>query len=202
MRTLFVLCAVLGVGLVLVAQTTSQSTPSDAPALVGTSTNGPTTIKSRSCEIHLSSKMAIYREDVHVDDPQMKLTCELLTVEAPGVSEGKFNRATAETNVVIDWIDAKGPNHATADKAVYTYTLTNIAVAPAIQWETNQIVVLTGNPVVTNTQQRFEGDPLIWDRIKDVVTSPNFHEMKIFQSGTNKNSLFETTTPKPSNPPK
>ena len=198
MKTIFALCAVLGICLVLSAQTTSQSTPTQAPALVGTSTNGPTTIKADSCEIHLISKVAVYHNNVRVDDPKMKLTCELLTVEAPEVDAGKFNRAIAETNVVIDWIDEQGlKNHATAEKAVYTYAMTNLAVLPAIQWQTNAFVVLTGNPVVTNAQRSFEGDPLIWDRIRDVVSSPNFHEMKIYQNETNKNSLFDTTAPKP-----
>ena len=142
--------------------------------------------------------MAVYRNNVRVDDPKMKLTCELLTVEAPEVGQGKFNRAIAETNVVIDWIDQQGlKNHATAEKAVYTYALTNLAVLPATQWQTNALVVLTGNPIVTNPQRRFEGDPLIWDRVRDIVSSPNFHEMKIYQNETNKNSLFDTTAPKP-----
>jgi lipopolysaccharide export system protein LptA len=206
MKIFFAVCAILGVCLVLAAQTTTpQPAPTESPALVGTATNGPTTIRSHFCEIHLKSNMAIYREDVRVDNPQMKLACELLTVEAPKMTAGKFNRATAETNVVIDWTDEKGsPNHATAEKAVYTYALTNIATAPEIQWQTNSIVVLTGHPLVTNVDGTFEGDPIIWDRLSDVVTSPHFQQSTIYQTqtGTNKSGLFDTTTPKPAKPAK
>jgi lipopolysaccharide export system protein LptA len=203
MRIFFALCAVLGTSLVLAAQTTPQAATTDAPALVGTATNGPTTIRARQCEIHLNTKVAIYREDVHVDNPQMKLTCELLTVEAPTIAVGKFSRATAETNVVIDWTDDQGTNHATANKAVYTKSITNIAIPPAIQWQTNDTVVLFGNPLVTNPQKgTFEGDPIIWDRITDVITSPNFHQMNINQTSTGSNGLFDTPAPKPSKPAK
>jgi lipopolysaccharide export system protein LptA len=202
MRTLFAVGAFLGICLALAAQTASQSTPTQAPALVGTATNGPTTIRAHSCEIHLKSGIGVYREDVRVDNPQMTLACELLTVEAPKLEAGKFNRATADTNVVIDWTDEQGlKNHATADKAVYTYALTNIGVLPEIHWQTNALVVLTGNPVVTNAQRTFAGDPLVWDRVTGVISSTNFYESKFFQTESNKNhSLFDTTAPKPRQP--
>ena len=179
MRIFFVFCAALTVGFVLAAQTNPLSAPTEAPALVGTATNAPTIIQSRSGQFFLKSNVFVYRGDVRVDNPQMKLTCELLTVEAPKVDTGKFNRATAETNVVIDWFDDKGTNHATSDKAVYTYTLTNTAKAPDEHWETNDFVVLTGNPVVTNLQGTFKADPIVWDRINDVITSTNFIEQQV-----------------------
>jgi lipopolysaccharide export system protein LptA len=192
MRSIIALCAVLSAGVALAAQTNVLSSPTQSPALVGPATNGPTLIQSQSGQFFLKSNVFIYRGDVRVDNPQMKLTCALLTVEAPKVDEGKFNRATAETNVVIDWVDDKGPNHATSDKAVYTYNLTNTAAAPEEHWETNAFVVLTGNPVVTNLQGTFKADPIIWDRINDVITSTNFLNMQINQTQTNSSGLFET----------
>src|SRR5205814_9596119 len=125
-------CLMLGASFNLVAQTNSGS----SPALSTSSTNAPfaevqlTEIHSKSGQFFMKSNVFVYRGDVHIDDPRMKLTSELLTVEAPRLSTGKFNRATAETNVVIDWTDEKGLNHATADKAVYTYTVTNSVEAP------------------------------------------------------------------------
>ena len=197
MRTLLISGAALGVAFILAAQTSPQPAPTQAPALVGPATNGPTEIQSLSGQFFLKSNVFVYRGDVHVDNPQMKLTCELLTVEAPKMDRGKFNRATAETNVVINWWDDKGLNHATADKAVYTYVLTNVAAAPAERWETNAFVIFTGNPVVTNAQGTFRADPLVWDRINDVITSTNFLDMKINPGQTNTTSLFDTGTPKP-----
>jgi lipopolysaccharide export system protein LptA len=195
MRIFFVLCAAMGAGLVVAAQTNSSSMPTDAPALVGTGTNGQTKIYSHQFEFFMKSNVIVYSGDVRVDDPKMKLTCESLTVEAPKVDTGKFNRATAETNVVIDWWDDKGPNHATADKAVYTYILTNTAKAPEEHWETNNFVVLTGNPVVTNLQTTVRADPIIWDRLKDVITSTNWIEQEVYPSHTNSPGEFQTAPP-------
>ena len=148
----------------------------------------------------MKSNVYVYREDVHIDNPQMKLACELLTVEAPKMTNGnRLNRATALTNVVIDWVDNNGTNHATSDQAVYTYVITNLAEGlTQPHFETSSIVVLTGNPVVTNHMFRWEGDPLKWDRINDVITSPNFKQQTIYQGETNSSSLFEPGTSKPS----
>jgi lipopolysaccharide export system protein LptA len=203
MRLFFALCAVLVAGIALAVQTNSQSSAStESPALVGTATNGPTIIQSDGGQFFLKSNVFVYRGDVRVDNPQMKLTCTKLTVEAPKVDTGKFNRATAETNVVIDWTDDKGPNHATADKAVYTYTLTNTAPAPDEHWETNAFVVLTGNPVVTNVDGTYRADPIVWDRINDVITSTNFLTMQVNPGKTNTSGMFETPAPKKSPTPK
>jgi lipopolysaccharide export system protein LptA len=203
MRTLLIICAALGASFVLMAQ--SGSTMTQAPALVGTATNGQTIIHSHQSRIFMRSNVYVWSEAVRVDNPQMQLKCELLTVEAPKIDseKGKYNRATAETNVVIDWVDDKGAtNHATSDKAVYTYVLTNVAVLPEVQWQTNALVVLTGDPIVANAQGVIREDPLIWDRIRDVIYSTNFHEAIINPGGTNSPGLFDTTSPKTKPAPK
>jgi lipopolysaccharide export system protein LptA len=197
------MCAALGASFVLMAQ--SGPVMTQAPALVGTATNGQTIIHSHQSQIFMRSNVYVWSEAVRVDNPQMQLKCELLTVEAPKIDseKGKYNRATAETNVVIDWVDDKGAtNHATSDKAVYTYVLTNVAVLPEVQWQTNALVVLTGNPIVTSPQGVIREDPLIWDRIRDVIYSTNFHEAIINPSGTNSPGLFDTTSPKSKPAPK
>lgn len=196
MRTALIFSLLLAAGLAVVAQTNTAPTPTESPALVGPATNTPTIIQSESGQFFLRSNVFVYRGNVRVDNPQMKLTCELLTVEAPKVGEGKYNSATAETNVVIDWLDSQGTNHATADKAVYTYTLTNTAMPPAEHWETNAFVVLTGNPVVTSPQQTIRSDPIVWDRIRDVITASNFVNQEIKPGRTNTSSLFESAAPK------
>ena len=186
----------LAAGFALAVETNSVAPATEAPpqaAVVSGNSRSPelqlTEIKSKSGQFFIKSNVFVYRGEVHIDDPRMKLTCELLTVEAPKLNTGKFNRATAETNVVIDWTDEKGLNHATSEKAVYTYILTNINEQ---QLATNETVVLTGGPVVTNSQGIFQGDPIIWDRISDTITSPNFVNMKINQSTTNTPGIFET----------
>jgi len=143
----------------------------------------------------MKSNVYVYRGDVRVDNPQMKLTCGLLVTESPKLKEGKFDRATAETNVVIDWVDENGTNHATAEKAIYTYSITNIAMAPPSYFETNAIVVLTGHPVVENARGVFRSDPIIWDRIKDIITTTNFNRTDIYQSPSNAAPGFFQTAP-------
>jgi lipopolysaccharide export system protein LptA len=208
MRTFFIFCVALGAGGFLKAQTNSpsaQTSPpsaqAESPALVGTATNGSTEIRSdNGGEFYYKLKTYIYRGNVRVDDPRMKLRCELLTVESPEMKEGKFNRATAETNVVIDWVDENGTNHATAAKAVYTYVLTNLATLPEQRLQTNAIVVLTGNPVVTSQRGVIKWDPIIWDRIKDVIYSTNLLDMKINADKTNTSGLFDMELPKDNKP--
>ncbi len=206
MKAIFALCAVLGAGsAVLIAQTTLPPAGSEALVPPAHGTNGPTEIQSQSGQFYMKSNVFIYRGDVHVDNPQMKLTCGLLTIEAPKLPTGKFNRATAETNVVIDFVNGTPPdlttNHATADKAVYTYSVTNIVTTASGEGgETNSIIVLTGNSVVTNVQGTFKGDPIIMDRIADTITSPNFLKMTVNQSTSNSPSLFDTAEPKKSAP--
>lgn len=212
LRAYFFICVLLTAPLVLRAQTDST--------LITVVTNGPTTetnavsapvktnapmevrpteIQSKSCQFFMKSNVFVYHDDVHIDNPQMKLVCQLLTVEAPKMTNGnRFNRATAETNVVIDWVDDNGAHHATADKGVYTYAVTNVAIGraePILQ--TNCTVVLTGNPVVTNSSGTFEGDPIIWDKINGVISSPNMRHMTINQGETNTSGLFGPPTSKP-----
>jgi len=201
MRHFFAYWLALGAGCILCAQSHAQSVPNESPALAGTSTNGQTEILSdNGGDFYYKIKTYIYRGNVRVLNPQMKLTCELLTIESPEMKEGKFNRATAETNVVIDWVDDNGTNHATADKAVYTYSLTNLATLPETRFETNALVVLSGHPYVTNKIGTWNGDPIIWDRIKDVISTPGFQKSVINQ--TNNPGMFGPESPKTNSTPK
>ena len=192
MRNFFAYWLALAGSCLLCAQSHAQSAPSDVPALSGPATNGDTIILSdNGFKGFYKLKTYIYSGNVRAYNPQMKLRCELLTIEAPEVDDGKFNRVTAETNVVIDWVDEHGTNHATADKAVYTYVVTNLAKLPETKYETNSAVELTGSPYAHATmgQETLEGNPLIWDRVKDVIYTTNLYKTaisgssNIFQGG-------------------
>ena len=197
MRILVIFCVALGACCFLGAQTNAPGTSSDSAALAGISASGQTEILSdNGAEFYYKLKTSIFRGNVRANNPQMKLTCELLTVESPEMKEGKFNRATAETNVVIDWVDDTGTNHATAAKAVYTYVVTNLATLPEIRMQTNAFVVLSGDPFVVSARGTFKGDPIIWDRINDVISTPNAQRMTI----TNSSGMFETSMPKETKP--
>jgi lipopolysaccharide transport protein LptA len=143
---------------------------------------------------------AIYSGNVRVDDPQMKLRCELLTVDLPQSGE-HVSHIVAETNVVIDATDEKGAtNHATCDKAVYDYNV-NGAV-------TNETITLTGNPLVKNAHGTQAGDVITWDRANNGFQFINPHMvfnqgMSGALAGTNAPSATtnESSAPKINFPP-
>jgi lipopolysaccharide export system protein LptA len=148
-RHRLVAIAVLGV-LMAHAQTNTPGTP-PAP-------RAPALIYADSADFDLSGHQVIYHRQVRVDDTQMKLTCEQLVADLPPAG-GRPNHIVAETNVVIDFTDTKGQtNHATGDKAVYTYQEQGGV--------TNVTVTLTGDPQpqVVNAQGLQAGDVIIWNR--------------------------------------
>lgn len=158
--------------------------------LPGAATNEPAAvkppdeilIKSDRAEIYYKTNTVVYRDNVAVDDPQMKLRCDVLTLEAPKMPAGKFNRAIAEGNVVVDFLNDGGTNHVVAGKVVYTYSITNSV--------TNAVIVVSGNPVITTPNGHYESDPIIWDRIAGTVQLPNRVNMRVQLSNTNSAGLF------------
>jgi lipopolysaccharide transport protein LptA len=125
----------------------------------------PTLINSDTAEFDLTARRAIYRGHVQVDDPQMTLTCVLLTADLPQTG-GSMKHIVAETNVVIFSIDEKGQtNHATSDKAIYDFNIQDGV--------TNETVTLTGNAKMENSQGTLTGEPIIWDRQKNRLTATN-----------------------------
>ncbi len=191
MRKLFILSGVLAAG--VLASLNAFAAEMDSTVFTGSSVTNRTTITSEQGDFYMKSNVFIYRGDVHVNDPRMKLTCGLLVTESPKLEEGRFDRATATTNVVIDWVDENGTNHATAEQAVYTYAITN-----ASKWETNAFVVLTGDPIVKSARGVFRSDPIVWNRMTDVITTTNFNRTDIYQSPSNTApGFFENAPPPP-----
>ncbi|HZF02625.1 MAG TPA: LptA/OstA family protein [Methylomirabilota bacterium] len=143
-------------GLSVRAQTNLIAPTNSAPRV--------THIDSDSADFDMNARTAIYRGNVRVSDPDMKLTCVRLVADLP--QSGRMNHIVAETNVVIDYTDAKGQTtHATGDKAVYNYAVENGA--------TNETVTLTGNAKVENAQGCLTGEPITWNRAADHLTATN-----------------------------
>jgi len=135
----------------------------------------PTLIDSVTADFDLTARRAVYRGNVRVNDPQMKLTCEELTADLPQAG-GHIDHLLALTNVVMDSVDEKGQtNHATSDKAVYIYNVVNGV--------TNETVTLTGNAKVESTQGWMTGEPIIWDRAKNSMHAEN-QQMQLRQNIT------------------
>ncbi len=118
----------------------------------------PTEIFSDRFEFDSKSGAANYHGAVRVIDPKMKLRCETLSANLPKAG-GKMDRIVAEQNVVIDAAaeSAEGePTHASGDRAVYTYQADNKM--------TNEVIELTGNPVVERSIGRMTADLVTLDR--------------------------------------
>ena len=102
----------------------------------------PTQIESDRAEFDLNTRRAIYLGHVKVDDPDIKLQCEQMTVDLPpeGAPEGgRPTNVLAEVNVIIDFTYNRGETgHATGDRAVYHYAVTGAT--------TNETVTLIGSP--------------------------------------------------------
>lgn len=100
-----------------------------------------------------------YRDDVHVTDGQMKLTCDWLMANFPGNGEQPTN-IVAETNVIADFTDARGRRErATGNKAVYHYEVQD--------GTTNETITLTGNPPQIQEgpgfTNRLTGNAIVYD---------------------------------------
>jgi lipopolysaccharide transport protein LptA len=147
-------------------------------------TNAITRIDSVSADFDLTARHAVYRGNVRVDDPQLKLTCEQLTADLPQ-SGGHVNHLVALTNVVMDSVDEKGQtNHATSDTAVYDYNVQNGV--------TNETITLYGNARAETSQVILWGEPILYDRINGTLSATNQH--MIFKQNL-------TTTLVSTNPP-
>jgi lipopolysaccharide export system protein LptA len=160
------------------AQTNPTAATAETPAASATvstnelaATNGPTTtnapatlpppihILGDKLFVEIKSNIAVYTGHAGIDHPDMQVRCEVLRIEAPGLTASNYNRVTAESNVVIDYWKT---NHATADKAVVTKTLSNGVP--------NILVQLIGNACVTSPRGSITGASLVvWDPIKDRV---------------------------------
>lgn len=158
MKQLWTILAVAGCGLALLAQTNSPVSPK---------TERETHILSDLLEFELESLNAVYTGNVKVYDPQMQLTCELLTARfRTNNGQVEVTGIIAETNVVIDAVDWEGrTNHATADKLVYSYSV--------VDGITNQTLELSGNAWLTNYTLKagMSAEPIIVDLVKSKVSA-------------------------------
>ena len=151
MKFFLPLLALVCAAAVLVAQT-------NAPA--AKAQRAPTQIFADTLEAELKTHTAVYRGNVRVEDPQMKLTCGVLTASMPEGGK-RIESIVAEQNVVVDSLDEKGRNsHATAEKLVYTYKVVGTV--------TNETIELSGNPQLTNSRMGLlEAELIIWNKTAD-----------------------------------
>lgn len=137
-----------------------------------------------SFEYDSPSGRAVYTTHVRVNDPDMTINCELLTVvfsqpakagagsttvtnAATGglspVAGSKIETIVAEQNVVI--VNKKDGSKATGKKAVYQAA--------------TDVVELTGDPVLETEQGKLYGDLVVLDRAKNKLRATGHVHMEL-----------------------
>jgi lipopolysaccharide export system protein LptA len=131
-------------------------------------TNAPTPpsepAKLFSDSYRVGRDTAQFAGNVRIEHPRIRWACRDLTVTLPPAG-GRVSRIEADRAVEFDLLDAKGEKiHGTGDRAVYTYGVTGAI--------TNEIIELTGNPVLATTNGTFQGDILLLNCLSHKVISP------------------------------
>ena len=124
-----------------------------------------------SQQYFLTPESALFRGGVRIEHPQMKWTCEEITMlSLPEL--GKAGRLViAEPAVVFDVTDDQGRSfHGTGDKAVYTHRVTATL--------TNDIMELTGNPAMLEATNLVGRNKLIMlDLANHKVAAPGKYKL-------------------------
>ena len=142
----------------------------------------PIRIVAEHAVVDMNNHNLVYSSHVTVSDPQMKMTCDSLTVSASTNSSASLrpDGGVAEGHVIIVALDDKGrPINARSDKAIYSYKVANSV--------TNETVTLTGNVYVDSAMGKGTADPIVWDRINNTIHMEN-QDMQFqpdIKSGTN-----------------
>ena len=121
------------------------------PTLLSNSTN-QILINSDHFRFLYESNLITYTGNVRVDDAQMELTCDLLTILF--TTNKTIRQITAEDHVVI--VNKKDKSRSTGTHALYT-------VDPE-----GEIVELTGDPFWTDGQREGKADKFVYDRTNNL----------------------------------
>lgn len=117
-----------------------------------------------SQEYTVRAESASFEGGVSISHPQMAWSCDSLTLAFPR-APGAVQQIVAENRVVFDLVDDKGQKvRGTGQKAVYRYGVSAAG--------TNDLVELTGNPVLTTTNGTFRNRVILWDRARNKFYAP------------------------------
>ena len=148
-------------GLLSICGQTNQ--PSQAESAL--SQRPATEIFADHAEFDLKSNEARYSGNVRVVNPVLNVRCDRLTARLPA-DAGHIESIIAEQNVEFDAVDGRGKRiRGTSQKAVYTWKVTDNI--------TNELVELTGNPVLNTDQGTLAGDVIVFDRLTGRITATN-----------------------------
>ena len=182
-----------------IALTTMVSAGSAAAAPAAITNQAPVIeIASRDgFEYDLNRGRAIYRGNVVVRDPQMYMTCQILTAQfqtgtnntaaagQPMISNqlgGRIISITAEEGVAI--INLQDKSEARGDKAYYSA-------------ETETVVLSGVRPSIRSGRNTIRADRIIFDRLQGKFRAEGNIESEFEQSSAAGGGLFNTTTKPP-----
>ena len=135
------------------------------------------------CEEYvLRRELSVFLGGVYVSHPRMYWLCERMAVRTP---EPGNRIIVAEEGVKFDLVDDRGQKvHGTGDNAVYTYSVTTGPDGRT----TNELVHLTGNPAVLETENmtnRNYNGPIILDLLRHKLISQGSVQGSITNANTN-----------------
>jgi lipopolysaccharide transport protein LptA len=161
------------------------STNSSLAASPSTRDETPIEILSDRAQFNLKTRVGIYSGNVRVNDPQLKLTCDHLTVALPQ-SRGRLESIVALGNVVVDAEDRGNQIHATCEKLVFANEVVN--------GSTNEVIRLTGNPIIQRQgDNRIQGEEIVLNLttgVMDLVGAGKTELQLDTLSGTNRGRFF------------
>ena len=175
----------LAVGWTCLAPAQTHASAQTNPPAAAAKPHVPTQINSDTADFDLNNHQAVYCGHVTVVDPKVNLTCDWMVVNLPQAG-GHLSHVLADTNVVVDFTDAKGQtNHVTADRAVYDYKVEGSV--------TNETVTFTGHPnsppKVEYPDYTITSEPLVWDRATGHFRFTDY-QMNLHQHGGTNASLL------------
>jgi len=124
-----------------------------------------------SQEYVVRPQVALFEGKVRLAHPQINLACDHLAVHS-GPGDEKEQQLIAEHSVVFDLLSADGQNvHGTCQKAVYNYGVTAV--------RTNDLLELTGNPILETTNGTVRNAVLILDRTQNKLIAPSVEQARL-----------------------
>src|SRR6266568_229159 len=144
-------------------------TPSGLSSPADSTTRSNQFAEILSEEYSLKSGTAQFREKVRLQHPRMEWACEQLSAQLPAEGQGASS-ILAERAVVFELTDYKGQQiHGRCEQAHYSYTRTATG--------TNDIVELTGNPILETTNGKVQNRVIILDRVNHFLVAPGEYKI-------------------------
>src|SRR6266478_2871279 len=144
-----------------------------------TGTNPPVHIHADEFFYDRNANTIIYRRNIRVEDDQLALTCDVLTIQR--ATNGAIQNITADRNVVI--VNKATGGRTTGDRAVYT------AEGDV------QLITLTGNPHLQDGARECTAKSFVFDRTHNTFQAVGDAFLKLSRDAFGASGFMLTTQP-------